>query len=29
VLGLSRERFRQIVSVAMGLRGLWFLFHPA
>jgi uncharacterized membrane protein YfcA len=29
LLGLSRERFRQIVSVAVGLLGLWFLFHPA
>jgi uncharacterized membrane protein YfcA len=29
LLGLSRERFRQAVSVAVGLLGLWFLFRPA
>jgi len=29
LLGLSRERFRQIVSIAVGLLGLWFLFRPA
>jgi uncharacterized protein len=29
LLGLSRERFRQIVSLAVGLLGLWFLFRPA
>ncbi|HET7365352.1 MAG TPA: sulfite exporter TauE/SafE family protein [Burkholderiales bacterium] len=29
LLGLSRERFRQIVSVAVGLLGLWFLFRPS
>jgi len=29
LLGLSRERFRQIVSIAVGVLGLWFLFRPA
>jgi uncharacterized membrane protein YfcA len=29
LLGLSRERFRQIVSIAVGLLGLWFLLRPA
>jgi uncharacterized protein len=29
LVGLSRERFRQIVSIAVGLLGLWFLFRPA
>ncbi|MCE5190542.1 MAG: sulfite exporter TauE/SafE family protein [Actinomycetia bacterium] len=29
LLGLSRERFRIIVSVAIGLLGLWFLSGPA
>jgi uncharacterized membrane protein YfcA len=29
LLGLSREGFRQIVSIAVGLLGLWFLFRPA
>jgi uncharacterized protein len=29
LLGLSRERFRQFVSIAVGLLGLWFLFRPA
>jgi uncharacterized membrane protein YfcA len=28
LLGLSRKRFRQIVSVAVGLLGLWFLLRP-
>ena len=29
LVGLSRERFRQVVSGAIGLLGLWFLLHPA
>ena len=29
LLGLTRERFRQLVSIAVGLLGLWFLFRPA
>jgi uncharacterized protein len=29
LLGLSRKRFRQIVSIAVGLLGLWFLFRRA
>ena len=29
LVGLSRERFRQVISVAIGLVGLWFLLHPA
>lgn len=29
LLGLSRQRFRLLVSVAIGLLGLWFLFNPA
>jgi uncharacterized protein len=29
LLGLSRQRFRQMVSIAVGLLGLWFLFRPA
>ena len=28
LVGLSRERFRQVISVAIGLLGLWFLLHP-
>jgi uncharacterized protein len=28
LLGLSRERFRTVVSTAIGLLGLWFLFGP-
>lgn len=28
LLGLSRARFRRIVSIAVGLLGLWFLFRP-
>jgi uncharacterized protein len=28
LLGLSRGRFRQIVSIAVGLLGLWFLLRP-
>ena len=28
LVGLSRERFRQIISIAVGLLGLWFLFRP-
>jgi uncharacterized membrane protein YfcA len=28
LLGLSRERFRQVVSVAIGLLGIWFLVSP-
>src|SRR5262245_17244515 len=28
LLGLSRRRFRHVVSVAIGLLGLWFLMHP-
>jgi uncharacterized membrane protein YfcA len=29
LLGLSRERFRQMVSLAIGVLGLWFVIHPA
>jgi uncharacterized membrane protein YfcA len=29
LLGLPRERFRKIVSVAVGALGIWFLIHPA
>jgi uncharacterized protein len=29
LFGLSQARFRIIVSVAIGLLGLWFAFHPA
>ncbi len=29
LLGLSRARFRQVIAVAIGLLGLWFLVHPA
>jgi len=29
LLGLSRERFRRLVSVAIGLLGAWFLLGPA
>ncbi|MDY0087509.1 MAG: sulfite exporter TauE/SafE family protein [Coriobacteriia bacterium] len=28
LLGLSKARFRQVVSVAIALLGLWFLVHP-
>lgn len=28
LLGLSRERFRVTVSIAVGLLGLWFVIHP-
>jgi uncharacterized protein len=28
LLGLSRERFRRVVCVTIGLLGLWFLIHP-
>lgn len=27
LLGLSRERFRRIVSMAVGLLGIWFIFR--
>jgi uncharacterized membrane protein YfcA len=29
LLGLSPARFRRLVSVAIGLLGLWFLLGPA
>ena len=28
LLGLSRRRFRHVVSLAIGLLGIWFLVHP-
>jgi uncharacterized membrane protein YfcA len=28
LLGMSRERYRRVVSAAVGLLGLWFLVRP-